>query len=513
MRSSIVHSSLRSLLLVFSALLFASNAPAQSPEPYDLENGNAAVEIVIAAVAPAILADVSANAGDAPLVLRITTMVTNSWFDATAPYHPTAVGVYSRLGRRPAAESQTNEAMNTALLYASKKVMDSLLPARAEDWRGMLITAGLDPDDDSEDPSTPVGIGNIAGRSIVEGRVHDGMNQLGTEGGRAYNPVPYADTTGYRPVNTPERLSNPSRWQPDIQRKGTGIYKSQIFVTPQYRNVEPYSYDDPRRFRFPRPRASQAKNRRAYRRQANEVLEASANLSEDQKLKAEIFDNKLASLGSSAVFYALSRQYSLLDFIQLDFLTNMAAFDAGIVVWQEKARWDAVRPFSAIRRLYGNRPVTAWGGVGKGTVDDLPASEWRAYLEEADHPEYPSASTCFCAAHAESARLYNGTDELGFEVAYPAGGSRVEPGLTPQEDTVIRWDNWSDFESDCGESRVWAGVHFQAAVDESLEACSEFGELAHDYLKELVDGTAAPRGPSKGRENRIRGRRERQRDH
>ena len=152
--------------------------------------------------------------------------------------------------------------------------------------------------------------------------------------------------------------------------------------------------------------------------------------------------------------------------------------------------------------------MTAWGGVGKGTADDLPESEWRAYLEEADHPEYPSASTCFCAAHAESARLYNGADELGFEVAYPAGGSRVEPGLTPQDDTVIRWDNWSDFEADCGESRVWAGVHFQAAVDESLEECSEFGELAHGYLKELVDGTAAPRGPSTGRENRIRGRRE-----
>ena len=52
--------------------------PGAAPEPYDLENGNAAIEIVIAAVAPAILADVSANAGDAPLVLRITTMVTNS---------------------------------------------------------------------------------------------------------------------------------------------------------------------------------------------------------------------------------------------------------------------------------------------------------------------------------------------------------------------------------------------------------------------------------------------------
>jgi len=501
----------RTSLPIALLLLLTLIAPQSSwaAEPYDLQNGNAAVEIVIATVAPIILSDVSTNAGDATLVLRVTTMVTNAWFDATAPYHPTAVGVYSRLGRRPAEDSATNEAMNVALLYASQRVMNSLLPARADDWRGMLLTAGLDPEDTSEDLTTAVGIGNVAGQAIVDGRIHDGMNQLGDAGGRLYNPTPYADTTGYRSVNTPDRLRDPSRWQPDVQRLATGIYKTQRFVTPQYRNVEPYSYQNPRRFRFPRPRSSNVRNRRAYRDQANEVLLASAELNEEQKLKAEIFDNKLASLGSSAVFSALSRQLPLLEFIQLDFLTNMAAFDAGIVIWQEKARFDAVRPFSAIRHLYGDEPVTAWGGVGRGTVDDLPANEWRAYLEEADHPEYPSASTCFCAAHAESARRYLGDDQLGYEVERPAGSSRVEPGLTPQEDTVFRWETWSEFEADCGQSRVWAGVHFQAAVDESLGRCSEFGRLANDYLADLVDGTARPRGPSQARNNRVRHRRPR----
>ena len=483
--------------LALLVLLLSAFFPAGA-QSYDLANGNAPVEIVIPSVAPVIFRDVSNSGGDATLVLRITTLVTNAWYDATAPYHPSAVGVYSRLGRRPAAESSTNENLNVALLYSSYRVLNSLLPARASEWRQMLVSAGLDPDDISEDLATPVGIGNVAGRAVAEGRIDDGMNQAGDADGRDFNLQPYSDYTSYRPVNTPERLRRPGRWQPDIQRVGTGIYKSQQFVTPQYRFVEPYSYSNARHFRVPRPRDSNPERRRAYRRQANAVLEASANLDDIQKLKSEVFDNKIESLGFSAVFAALSQGLSLLEFIHLDFLTNMAAFDAGIVIWQEKARHDAVRPFSAIEHIYGDRRVTAWGGVGRGTVDDLPASEWKAYLEEADHPEYPSASACFCAAHAESARRYLGNDQLGFEVHRPAGSSRVEPGITPAADTVLRWDTWTEFASDCGESRIWAGVHFPAAVEASTAICDGFGETAHEYLLSLIDGSAPERPPSRG---------------
>ena len=485
------------LALAFLVLFLSASLPGAA-QSYDFANGNAAVEVVIPAVAPVIFRDVSSSGGDATLVLRVTTLVTNSWFDGVAPYHASAVGVYSRLGRRPAEESATNENLNIALLYSSYQVLNSLLPARSSEWRQMLVSVGLDPDDTSEDLSTPVGIGNVAGRAVAEGRMYDGMNQVGDEDGREFNPEPYSDYTGYRPVNTPERLRRPGRWQPDIQRVGTGIYKSQQFVTPQYRFVEPYSYPSARAFRVPRPRDSNPERRRAYRRQADAVLEASANLDDAQKIKSEVFDNKIESLGFSAVFAALSQGLSLHEFIQLDFLTNMAAFDAGIVIWKEKARHDAVRPFSAIAHIYGDREVTAWGGVGRGTVDDLPANEWKSYLEEADHPEYPSASACFCVAHAESARRYLGTDQLGFEVFRPAGSSRVEPGITPAADMVVRWDTWTEFVSDCGESRVWSGVHFPATVEASEALCEDFGETAHEYLLSLIDGSAPERPPSRG---------------
>jgi hypothetical protein len=143
----------------------------------------------------------------------------------------------------------------------------------------------------------------------------------------------------------------------------------------------------------------------AYAAQANAVIHASANLTDEQKMMAELFDDKIRSLGFSTLFAAQSRELSLIEFVQYDFLVNAAAFDTGIVMWREKRRHDAVRPFSAIRFLYGDAPITAWGGPGQGTVTDLPASQWRAYLRVADHPEYPSGSTGFCEAHAQASRL------------------------------------------------------------------------------------------------------------
>jgi hypothetical protein len=64
-----------------------------------------------------------------------------------------------------------------------------------------------------------------------------------------------------------------------------------------------------------------------YKAQADEVLDVLTNLTDRQKMTAELFNNKIRSLGFSAVF---------------------AAFDTRIVVWNEKFRWDTVRRFSAV---------------------------------------------------------------------------------------------------------------------------------------------------------------------
>ena len=466
---------------------------------FDMKTGDGAIDFVINSIPQEVFDDVSSSGGDASLVLRFTTLLINSWFDASAPYHPTAIGVYSDLGRRPAEESVDNENINIALIYASYHVLNSLLPKENPLWRQMMMDAGLDPDNANQDLSSPIGIGNVAGKAVVSSRENDGMNQLGNEKDLnskqdiKYNFTAYRDYTNYIPQNTPDKLSNPSRWQPDIVRRGAGIYRTQRFATPQYALVTPYSYANASDFVFPAPTKSQISNVKDYKQQAADVLKASAMMTDDQKLKSELFDSKINSLIGSVLFTSAKQKLSLLEKIHLQFTTSVATFDAGIVVWQEKTRFDAVRPFSAIYHLYGDKKVTAWGGPGKGTVTNLPANQWKSYLQTADHPEYPSASACFCNSHAQAARKYTGTDDLGFFLKFKQGQSRIEPGLTPAKDTTITLNTWSDFAKDCGQSRAWSGVHFQASIDASEQSCRIFGDMAHDYVDGLIKGKKVSR--------------------
>jgi hypothetical protein len=454
---------------------------------FDFDNGNAPIEVVIPNVIPIIFQSV--NPGDASLILRYTTLITNGWFDAIAPYHPTAVGVHSNLGRRPPAD-RTNRNKNVAILYASYRVLNSLFPQAKTNWRDMLVSVGLNPDDNSTNRMTAVGIGNRAGNEVVAFHEHDGMNQLGDEGGRRYNLQPYRDYTGYKPVNSAYEILNPSRWQPSFATRGTGIFTIQQFVTPQWRLTIPYSYDKPRAFIAPVPAKSNIHNFNGYKRQADEVLNASANLTDQQKMIAELFNNKITSLGFAALFISQTRGFTLDQFVQYDFLTNVAAFDTGIAIWDNKYRYDAVRPFTAIHYLYGDSRVTAWGGPGQGTVV-MPGSEWTSYLDVADHPEYPSGSAAFCGAHAQASRRFLGSDTFGWSVPVARGSSVVEPGITPATDIVIGpFATFTDFETVCGLSRFWGGVHFLSSLSAGRDIGRQIGDLAYRFLLKHLNGNA-----------------------
>lgn len=460
---------------------------------FNLDTQNAGPDLIIPIARPIVFQDISPSGSDASLVIRWPLMISAAWFDAIAPYHPTAVGIYTRLGRRPASEA-TQRNINIAMIYSAYRALNSLAPQRNADWRRIMAIAGLNPDDTSEDITTPVGLGNRAGRIVSAIRERDGMNQLGDEGGRLYNRMPYADYTGYEPVNTAYELRDPSRWQPGIVTSGNGLFRVQQFVTPQWADTLPFSYKNPASFHLPRPSNSDPRgNRRGYQEQVDEVLRASANLTDYQKMSAELFNNKFASLGFSAGVTGRVRGLTLMQSAHLDFLVNMAAFDAGIAAWYQKRKWDAVRPFSAVAYLYGKRPITAWGGPGRGTVMNLPADQWRGYLGVSDHPEYPSGSATFCAAHAQAARRFFGTDALNLTIPVAKGSSRVEPGITPANDLVLGpYATWTDFEVECAQSRIWGGVHFRAAIDEGRKLGTPIGELAWQFFKAHLDGTAPP---------------------
>lgn len=167
-----------------------------------------------------------------PVVARALAITHTAIFDAWAAYDHKAVG--TRLGaslRRPPAE-QTQANKREAVSYAAYRALADLFPSRLADFEARLRALGYDPANSTTDPATPAGVGNTVAAALLAFRHNDGSNQLGN-----LAPGAYADYTGYRPVNTPDVLTNPSRWQP--LRLPTGV--EQRFSVPHWGLVTPFA--------------------------------------------------------------------------------------------------------------------------------------------------------------------------------------------------------------------------------------------------------------------------------
>lgn len=482
-------------VLLLTSLDTAVGQPA--PGPFDAVTGNAAIQVIIPRVDPVFFEDVTVHGGDPSILIRYTTLIVNSWFDAAAPYHPTAVGVFAKQPKQMPFVPSDNTALNVAMTAASKVILDNCFPSHMAAWEAMLADVVGDRGNEPE-VQTALALGQTAGESVWNGRLHDGMNHAGTLGGHQSMPRPFADYTGYAPVNTPYAVNDPSRWQPGVERVGTGKYRAQMFVTPQYGRVAPYTDLWSLELPLPAPTKSNVHNLDAYRAQAQDVLDKSAAMTDEQKMLAEFYENKLFSLPVSAVVASMKQGMNLMEFVHMFFAQEVAIFDAGIWIWAKKREFDAVRPFTAIPYVFGTDPVTAWGGPGKGTVE-LPATNWTSYLPVADHPEYPSASACLCRAHATVLQHVTGTNELGWEVPFAAGSSFVEPGITPAADFAFTFDTWDEFAEVCGLTRLWSGVHFEDSVNNIKEPCTTIGQAAAAYVAGLVAGGADAEVPQKKR--------------
>src|SRR5262249_43669714 len=98
------------------ATLGQAEAAAASPtdsaaEPslsFDFDQGNFIRDLITTRAGGVFPQEESIGPMDATVYVWLTTMFQMSWFDALAPYHPTAVGVHSQIPRRPASESATN---------------------------------------------------------------------------------------------------------------------------------------------------------------------------------------------------------------------------------------------------------------------------------------------------------------------------------------------------------------------------------------------------------------------
>lgn len=396
-----------------------------------------------------------------PIVARALAITHTCMFDAWAAYDKKAKGTQLDDHLRRPVDEHTDANKAKAMSYAAHKCLSDLFPTQVASFNSLMSSLGY-PTSSSLDLTSPVGIGNAAAAAVIEFRHHDGSNQLGDLNGGA----PYSDYTGYTPVNTSSAINDPNHWQP-LSIGGV----DQVYIAPHWGNVKPYALVSGSQYRkdIPAP-ANYNTDPNRYRTQALQVLDYSANLTDEKKVIAEYWaDGPLSELppGHWTLFAtAVSERdnHTIDQDVKMFFALSNAIFDASIVSWDAKRFFDYVRPVTAIHFLFSGQDVTSW----QGTID---GADWKPYQAASvvtpPFPEYFSGHSIFSASGAETLKLFTGSDNFRHSVVIPAGSSRVEPGIVPATDIVLYWATFTDAADEAGISRRYGGIHF---IDGDLEA-------------------------------------------
>jgi hypothetical protein len=373
---------------------------------------------------------------------RALAIVHTAMYDAWAAYDAVAVG--TRLGgtlRRPPAE-RTLAYRSLAVSTAAYRALLGVFPARAADFRGLMTAMGYDPDDTSTDPASPAGVGNRAAAEVLAFRAGDGSNQAGG----------YADTSGYVPVNGPDQVVDPMRWQPLRVPDGAGGASVQKFATPHWGQVTPFALTSKDQFLPPGPTKTTLL---LLDQEITDTLLQSATLTDLTKVRAEYWADGPHSetppghwvLFANAVSRA--RGYSLDQSVKLGFAVANAGLDASIAAWNAKRRWDYVRPVTAVRERMKGKLVLAWAGPGKGTRL-IRGETWRPYQAE----------------------------------------TFLEPGLTPLLPTPLAWATFSAAVDEAGRSRRTGGIHFPDGDGHGRALGTDVGRTAWARAQAYFAGTA-----------------------
>jgi hypothetical protein len=413
-------------------------------------------------------------------------------YDAWAAYDDVAVPTRPNgINRRPDAERTTSNKV-TAESYAALRCLEDLFPTETEMFSAQLTALGYDPANTVTDDS-PAGVGNRAARAVLLFRHHDGSNQLGD-----LHPGAYSDYTGYVPVNTPDVINNPDHWQPlrVSDRHGGSIV--QTYTTPQWGNVLPFVLSSGHEITplLPPP-PSFYMSPRAYRREVQQILNYSAELTDRQKIIAEYWADGPHSELPPGHWCLFANYISARDNHDVDADTKMffalanALFDASIAAWDAKRYYDSVRPVTAVHYLFQGQQVFAWAGPYLGTRW-IPAEQWEPYqpvtVVTPPFPEYISGHSTFSAAGAEILRRFTGSDFFGASVTLLAGSSRIEPGATPATDITLHWRTFSRAADQAGLSRRYGGIHFARGDEVGRLVGRIVGEKAWYTAQSYIQG-------------------------
>jgi hypothetical protein len=446
-----------------------------------------------------------------PTVLsRTDAVVLTAMYDAWAAYDEKAVG--TRLGgalRRPKSE-RTPANKEKAIAFAAYRAL-LFVYAEDADWlRAQFQGMGFRPEDVSTDVTTPVGIGNVAAHAVIEYRRHDGSNQLGDEPGS--NGTPYSDYTGYQPVNTAQKLTDPIRWLPIPFSDGKGGTVTPGYLSAQWGMVKPFALERANQFRPPPPPAWGSS---ALNADIEESVRANAELTLEQKATVEFMREGPRSTGQSGHWLQFAEDVSRRDHDDLDrdmklfFAVGNVVMDAFIACWEAKRAYDASRPYWWAQLYYKGKQIEAWAGPGKGTRK-IAAENWRPYspvtFVTPPFPGYVSGHAAASGAASRMLELFTGSDRFGAvtlqqagyitgEAEFPTSQMQAHNGVAAvdvpdSKEVRLSLPTFTATAELAAMSRLWGGYHVRVDNEEGLILGRRIAMYSWPKYQAYFDGTA-----------------------
>lgn len=406
-------------------------------------------------------------------------------FDAWSRYDDQAIPLYlNEVDRRPISERNLKN-KEIAISYAAFRAMNEYYYSDSTLFRNFMLELELDPDNQSLDPTTPEGVGNLAAMAVIKARKNDGANQYGEEEGS--QGMPYFDYTGYQPVNSPDENVDGNRWQPKYFSDGQGGKFAPGCLTPYWQLVEPLALESSDQFRPGPPPLVGSKQ---LEDEVQEVIDLQAGLTDEQIALVEFMRDGPQSVQQAGHWLKFAQDVSVRDQHTLDqdvkmyFLNQMTAMDAFIAAWDSKMHYDFARPYALVHDYYQDQVIKAWGGPGKGMVD-MEGNQWRPYSPETflcpPFPSYVSGHSCISGACAEALRLFTGAETFGVSVKLVPGALTEPDNL---RDTVtIHFPTFTETAEMAGLSRVLGGYHIQSDNIAGLELGRDVAHAAWEKYK------------------------------
>lgn len=458
--------------------LFRSASPDQQGDQLVIRWNNATLEAIRTAQSPL------------PIAARALSLVHTSMFDAWAAYDPTALG--TRLGasiRQPAHE-RTLPNKRQAMSYAAYRTLLDLFPSEGTRFQLLMTSLAYDPTDLNTGTGTPAGIGNLAAQAVLAFRHNDGSNQLGN-----LLPGAYTDYTHYQPVSTDASTDDPNHWQPLSLPGGLTGEKKQQFSCAQWANVTPFALASALQF-VPKPGPPRYPNRQ-YTNEAQQILQYSAGLNDEQKVMAEYWTVNpqgqiLARWFSFAQFISQRDAHTLDQNARLFFCLANAGLDTSIACWATKRTYNSAYPVTAIHYLFKNQSVYAWAGKYRG-LQWLAGQDWYPYQPEQStlpsYPEYCSELSAFSSAAAAILRKFTGSDALGVTYTQPAHSSVIDPA-TPATPITLSWSSLSQTVVQVGMAGRYSGIHFTRSDTDGRLLGQRVAEQVWNKAQNYINGHA-----------------------